>query len=179
VAGAISTVKAPYQPTHSTGALHAILNVKVSAQRTPELSARIAETLLDLTTRVLGKRRDLTAVVITFVDPADWYVAGRSLADLKQSSFYFDVKVVDETNTKAEKARYITEAFAAFEGLLGALHPESYVYVQDVRATAYGLAAARRNTATSTPSNKQAIHQKLPRSTDMTTMTTTNNPLPT
>ena len=38
-----------------------ILNVKVSAQRTPELSARIAETLLDLTTRVLGKRRDLTA----------------------------------------------------------------------------------------------------------------------
>ena len=97
-----------------------ILNVKVSAQRTPELSARIAETLLDLTTRVLGKRRDLTAVVITFVDPADWYVAGRSLADLKQSSFYFDVKVVDETNTKAEKARYITEAFAAFEGLLGA-----------------------------------------------------------
>ena len=55
-----------------------ILNVKVSAQRTPELSARIAETLLDLTTRVLGKRRDLTAVVITFVDPADWYVAGRS-----------------------------------------------------------------------------------------------------
>ena len=116
-----------------------ILNVKVSAQRTPELSARIAETLLDLTTRVLGKRRDLTAVVITFVDPADWYVAGRSLADLKQSSFYFDVKEVDETNTKAEKARYITEAFAAFEGLLGALHPESYVYVQDVRATAYGF----------------------------------------
>jgi hypothetical protein len=70
--------------------------------------------------------------------------------------------VVDETNTKAEKARYITEAFAAFEGLLGALHPESYVYVQDVRATAYGFMAARRNTATSTPSNKQAIHQNYP-----------------
>jgi 4-oxalocrotonate tautomerase len=88
---------------------------------------------------VLGKLRDLTAVVITFVDPVDWYVAGRSLADLKQSSFYFDVKVVDETNTKAEKARYIAEAFAAFEGLLGALPPESYVYVQDVRAAAYGF----------------------------------------
>ena len=47
--------------------------------------------------------------------------------------------MVDETNTKAEKARYIAEAFAAFEGLLGALHPESYVYVQDVRATGYGF----------------------------------------
>lgn len=115
-----------------------ILNVKVSAERTPELSERITETLLELTTRILGKRRDLTAVVITYVDPRDWYVAGKSLADLRQSSFYFDVKVVDETNTKAEKARYVAEAFEAFQRLLGDLHPESYVYVQDVRATAYG-----------------------------------------
>lgn len=115
-----------------------ILNVKVSAERTPELSERITETLLELTTRILGKRRDLTAVVITYVDPRDWFIAGKSLADLRQSSFYFDVKVVDETNTKAEKARYVAEAFEAFEHLLGNLHPESYVYVQDVRATAYG-----------------------------------------
>jgi 4-oxalocrotonate tautomerase len=115
-----------------------ILNVQVSAQRTPDLSERITETLLELTTRILGKRRALTAVVITYVDPRDWYVAGRSLADLRQSSFYFDVKVVDETNTKAEKARYVAEAFEAFGRLLGNLHPESYVYVQDVRATAYG-----------------------------------------
>lgn len=116
-----------------------ILNVQVSAQRTPALSERITEALLELTTRVLGKRRDLTAVVITYVDPKDWFIAGRSLAEHKMSSFYFDVKVVDETNTKAEKARYVAEAFETFERLLGHLHPESYVYVQDVRATAYGF----------------------------------------
>ena len=115
-----------------------ILNVKVSAKRSAELSERITETLLELTSRVLGKRRDLTAVVIDYVDPSDWFIAGKSLAELKQASFYFDVKVVDETNTKAEKARYVSEAFAAFAGLLGELHPESYVYVQDVRASAYG-----------------------------------------
>jgi len=116
-----------------------ILNVKVSAQRTPELSQRITETLLELTSRVLGKRRDLTAVVIEYVNPGDWFIAGRSLAELKKASFYFDVKVVDETNTKAEKARYVEEAFKAFADLLGDLHHESYVYVQDVRATAYGF----------------------------------------
>jgi len=116
-----------------------ILNVKVSAQRSAELSARINETLLELTSRVLGKRRDLTAVVIDYVNPSDWFVGGRSLAELKQASFYFDVKVVDETNTKAEKARYVAEAFDAFGRLLGDLHPESYVYVQDVRASAYGF----------------------------------------
>ena len=116
-----------------------ILNVKVSAQRSAELSQRITETLLELTSRVLGKRRDLTAVVIDYVDPHDWFIAGKSLAEVKKASFYFDVKVVDETNTKAEKARYVAEAFEAFARLLGDLHPESYVYVQDVRATAYGL----------------------------------------
>lgn len=116
-----------------------ILNVKVSAHRTPELSERISETLLELTSRVLGKRRDLTAVVIEYVDPRDWFVAGKSLAELKKASFYFDVKVVDETNTKAEKARYVAEAFEAFARLLGDIHHESYVYVQDVRATAYGF----------------------------------------
>ncbi len=116
-----------------------ILNVKVSAQRTPELSRRITETLLELTSRVLGKRRDLTAVTIDYVDPRDWFVGGESLADLNKASFYFDVKVVDETNTKAEKAAYVGEAFDAFARLLGDLHHESYVYVQDVRATAYGF----------------------------------------
>lgn len=116
-----------------------ILNVKVSAQRSAELSAQITETLLELTSRILGKRRDLTAVTIEYVDPRDWFIAGKSLAELRKSSFYFDVKVVDETNTKAEKARYVAEAFEAFGRLLGDLHHESYVYVQDVRATAYGF----------------------------------------
>jgi 4-oxalocrotonate tautomerase len=116
-----------------------ILNVKVSAQRTPGLSAHITESLLELTSRVLGKRRDLTAVTIDYVDPRDWFVGGQSLDELKKASFYFDVKVVDETNTKAEKAAYVKEAFAAFAQLLGDLHHESYVYVQDVRATAYGF----------------------------------------
>lgn len=116
-----------------------ILNIKVSAARTPELSARITELVLELTTRVLGKRRDLTAVVIDYVDPRDWFVGGKSLAEHQLVSFYFDVKVVDETNTKAEKARYIAEAFEGFAALLGPLHHESYVHVEDVRATAYGF----------------------------------------
>lgn len=115
-----------------------ILNVKVSKKRTPELTAEISETLLDLTTRILGKKREITAVAIDYVDPEDWIVGGASLAKQGKSSFYFDIKVVDETNTKKEKAQYIKECFEAFEKLLGDLHHESYIYIQDVRATTYG-----------------------------------------
>jgi 4-oxalocrotonate tautomerase len=116
-----------------------ILNVKVSAQPSAELSSRINSGLLELTSRVLGKKPELTAVAIEYVPPEHWYVGGRALAEQKKSSFYFDIKIVDGTNTKDQKARYVAEAFELFSRLLGELHPESYVYVQDVRAEAYGF----------------------------------------
>ena len=115
-----------------------ILNVKVSAKKTPQLTASIASILLDLTTRILGKKPEVTSIAIDYVDPDDWIVAGRSLTELGKTSIYFDIKVTDETNTKDEKACYIREAFAAFQTLFGNLHEESYIYIQDVRATAYG-----------------------------------------
>jgi 4-oxalocrotonate tautomerase len=115
-----------------------ILNVKVSARKSSEMTSRISEILLDLTSRILGKDPRVTSIAIDYVDPNDWFVGGRSLSEQGKSSIYFDVKVTDETNTKAEKAQYISEAFSAFSTLLGDLHDESYIYVQDVRSTAYG-----------------------------------------
>ncbi|MBP1771399.1 MAG: putative 4-oxalocrotonate tautomerase [Holophagaceae bacterium] len=115
-----------------------ILHVKVSAPRSPELTRRITATLLELTSRILKKKPEVTAITLDYVHPEDWIVGGRSLAEQGRSSLYFDIKVVDETNTKAEKAQYIREAFAAFQALLGDLHEESYIYIQDVRPTAYG-----------------------------------------
>lgn len=115
-----------------------ILNVKVSAARSREMTAAIAGTLLELTTRLLHKDPNVTAIAIDYVDPEDWIVGGKSLAEQDRNSVYFDVKITDETNTKAEKAQYIGEAFDAFAALLGKLHDESYIHVQDVRAAAYG-----------------------------------------
>lgn len=115
-----------------------ILNVKVSAVKSKEMTAAIATTLLELTTRILHKDPNVTAIAIDYIDPEDWIVGGKSLAEQGKSSVYFDIKITDETNTKTEKAQYIKEAFDAFGTLLGNLHDESYIYVQDVRAAAYG-----------------------------------------
>ena len=115
-----------------------ILLVKVSAAKSPELVAKIAELLLELTTRILKKKRELTAIAIDFVEPDSWVVGGVPLSEQGKRSVYFDIKITDETNTKDEKAQYIREAFAGFAALLGDLHEESYIYVQDVRAASYG-----------------------------------------
>ena len=115
-----------------------ILNVKVSAQPSAALTRDIGELLLDLTARILRKPRELTAIAIDYVDPEHWLVGGVPLSAQGKRSFYFDIKVTDETNTKDEKARYIRAAFDGFARLLGDLHEESYIHVHDVRAAAYG-----------------------------------------
>lgn len=115
-----------------------ILNVKVGAQKTPALTQAIASKLIDLTTRILHKKPEVISIAIQYIDPDDWIVAGRSLSQHRKSSVYFDIKITDETNTKAEKALYIQAAFDAMAEILGDLHEESYIHVHDVRATAYG-----------------------------------------
>ncbi len=118
-----------------------ILNVTVAAPRSDELTHQIASTLVEITKRVLGKKPELMAITVSYVDPRDWIIAGRSLAEQGKSSFFLDIKIVDETNTKAEKAQYIAEVFDAMTRVLPALHEETYIHVHDVRPTAYGYGA--------------------------------------
>jgi 4-oxalocrotonate tautomerase len=115
-----------------------ILNLKVSTPPSAELTRAISGLLLELTTRILKKDPRVTSIAIDYVSPEHWIVGGQSLAAQGKRSVYFDIKVTDETNTKQEKEQYIREAFDGLSRLLGNLHEESYIYVQDVRAAAYG-----------------------------------------
>lgn len=115
-----------------------ILNVKVSGDKDVQVTKKITALLLDTTTRILKKKPQVTAITIQYVPRDCWVVGGELLSEQNKSSFYLDIKVTDETNTKDEKADYIREVFAGFKGILGDLHDESYIYVEDVRAAAYG-----------------------------------------
>lgn len=116
-----------------------ILTVKLSATPSADLAAAVARDLVEVTSRVLRKDPTLTAVAVDFTPPGHWIVAGRSLAEQGKASFWLDIKVVDGTNLKDEKARYLTEVFALMGRHLGDLHPESYVLVHEVKADAYGF----------------------------------------
>jgi 4-oxalocrotonate tautomerase len=115
-----------------------ILNVKVSGDKDAAVTKKVTALLLDCTTRILKKKANVTAITIQYVPRDCWVVGGELLSEQNKNSFYLDIKVTDETNTKDEKADYIREVFAGFKGILGDLHDESYIYVEDVRAAAYG-----------------------------------------
>lgn len=117
-----------------------IITVKIAAANAAtDLEIRSAALAARLSTEILRKKAELTAVVVELVDPKVWFAGGRSLAQQRASSFWLEIRVVEGTNTKDEKEAFIAAVFSGFAELLGDLHPESYVHVHEVKADAYGF----------------------------------------
>lgn len=114
------------------------ISVQLSGQPDDSLAQHVAHELTGLTAQILGKDPKLTAVAIHFVQPTHWFIASQALAHVGERTFFVAVSVTDETNTKAEKARYLNTVFERMSQLLGGTHEKSYVHVVDARATAYG-----------------------------------------
>lgn len=115
-----------------------MLTVLLTAEPSDTLAVAVASLLTGAAAEVLGKVPALTAVAVQFVSPAAWFVGGRVMSEDGRRAAFVDIRVTDETNTKQEKAAFIAKVQAGLDGLLGPLHPVSYVLVHDVRAAAYG-----------------------------------------
>jgi 4-oxalocrotonate tautomerase len=117
-----------------------LITVTYSSFRTaPSLKAEIASAVSDLTARILRKDPKVTAIIVKSVDGGDWFAGGQSLAEQSLASFWLDVHVSEGTNTKDEKADYLAATFRRMGELLGPLHHESYLHVDEVRGDAYGF----------------------------------------
>lgn len=110
-----------------------------SSRNAPSLKADIAAAVTELTANILHKDPKVTAIIVKSADPADWFAGGKSLAEQKLASFWLDIHVTEGTNTKDEKAVYIAAMFARMGELLGPLHNESYLHVDEVKGDAYGF----------------------------------------
>jgi 4-oxalocrotonate tautomerase len=116
-----------------------IINVSITGKPDPALSAAIAREVTEITTSHLRKDPTITAVAVSYLDPQHWFAGGKSLAEHGTNTFWLDIKVVDGTNTKLELEAYLHAIFAAFGRLLGRVHEESYAFVHEVPAAAYGF----------------------------------------
>jgi len=115
-----------------------MITIQIAGEPDAALAREVAATVSSLTARLLGKDPAVTSIAVDFVAEDFWLIAGKSAREHGKSAFFVDVRISDGTNTKDEKAQYIAEAFAAMRRLLGEVHDESYVHVDDVRADAYG-----------------------------------------
>ena len=115
-----------------------IINISITGKPDAKLSAAIANDITGITARELRKDPTITAVAVNYIDPQHWFAGGKSLAEHGTNTFWLDIKVVDGTNTKLELEAYLKAIFEAFGRLLGGVHEESYAFVHEVPAAAYG-----------------------------------------
>ena len=110
-----------------------------SSCQSPSLKADIASAVSELTAKILHKDPKVTAIIVKSVDAGDWFAGGQSLADEKLASYWIDIHVSEGTNTKDEKAAYLAAMFKRMAEILGPLHPETYLHVDEVKGDAYGF----------------------------------------
>jgi 4-oxalocrotonate tautomerase len=110
-----------------------------SSRQSPSLKADIAAAVSELTAKILHKDPKVTAIIVKSAAAADWFAGGKSLAEQNLASFWLDVHVTEGTNTKDEKAAYLAAMFKRMGELLGPLHTESYLHVDEVKGDAYGF----------------------------------------
>ena len=114
------------------------VELQISGEPDPRLTREAAATVAELTQRILGKRPEVIAVAVRYLSRDAWFIGGESLATLGKNAFHLEISITDETNTKAEKARFLGELFRTLADRIGNVHPVSYIHVIDARAAAYG-----------------------------------------
>jgi 4-oxalocrotonate tautomerase len=127
------------------------LQLKISPAQSPTCHADLARELTVLSERLLGKRPEVTAVMVEALPAANWYVGANST---QRPTAWLEISITAGTNTAAQKAAFVEAAFACLQDLLGAgqaLEPASYVIVRELPATDWGYAgqtqAARKASA--------------------------------
>ena len=114
------------------------LNLKVSPPQNPGRYRQLAQALTALTAELLGKRREVTAVMIEDLPAARWYVDAN---EVQRPSAFLEISITAGTNTADEMALFMESAFAELQRQLGnggPLEEASYVVVRELPATDWG-----------------------------------------
>lgn len=114
------------------------LTLKIAPLHKAEHYQALAQALTAITADTLGKRPEVTAVMIEDLPVAHWYVNSQAL---QRPSALLEISITTGTNTAAQKARFVEAAYAELQRQLapgGSLEEASYVIVREVPASDWG-----------------------------------------
>jgi 4-oxalocrotonate tautomerase len=114
------------------------LNLRIAPLQNPERYAALARALTRITHEQLGKRAEVTAVMIGDLPAAQWHIGGRAV---DRPTAMLEISITQGTNTVDEKRAFIEAAFAELQRQLAhgsALEEASYVIVRELPASDWG-----------------------------------------
>jgi 4-oxalocrotonate tautomerase len=123
--------------------IHVTLGRAIAPQERDALAADLTQAIASL----LGKRREVTAVLIDVAAPTAWYVDGAP-TPADETPAHVDMFITAGSNEAGEKAQMIAATQAALMARLGTMPLASYVVIHEIDAGDWGYGgqtqAARR-----------------------------------
>jgi 4-oxalocrotonate tautomerase len=101
----------------------------------PERASRLAAELTDLVAASLGKRHDLTSVLIETPGETLWTIGGHPRA----TAAHLEVCVTAGTNSDEEKRTFVANAMRTLKEALPGLDPATYVIVKEMPGSDWGF----------------------------------------
>ena len=124
------------------------LQLKLFPPVRDDIQAALAQELTALSAEELGKREELTALMIELLPAPRWFIGGRPAPG---PTAWLEISITAGTNTPEQKAAFIEGAYAALRHPLapvGTLQAASCVIVRELPASDWGYGgrtqAARR-----------------------------------
>lgn len=110
------------------------LNCKLSVEESEDLAKEIANILLRNTSEILNKKAEVTAINIEFVSSKYWFIGDTR----DKKSFFLDIKITKDTNTKEQKSEYINKVYKDMKSILGDINSTSYIVIDEVPSNSWG-----------------------------------------
>src|SRR5690606_41848673 len=95
----------PLQTVQGASMPHIVIHL--SGQPEPTTSRRVIDKVMELTHAVRGKAPEVTATTLQYIAQDDWFIAGKPFSETGQHASHPYTSVTEESNTKAEHARYL------------------------------------------------------------------------
>ena len=101
----------------------------------PEQVSLLHTEMTELMASTLGKRADLTSVLVEQVAIAGWAIGGTPM----KIAVHLEATITAGTNSPEQKARFIGKTMRLLTSVLGSeLNPATYIVVNEVPANAWG-----------------------------------------
>lgn len=101
----------------------------------PKQVRLLQEEITQLMAAVLGKRADLTSVLVEQPVTADWAIGGTAV----KVAVHVEATITAGTNSPEQKAGFIEKTMRLLASVLGSeLNPATYIVVNEVPANAWG-----------------------------------------
>ncbi len=115
------------------------INIKLGDSALNDTQRRsLIKRTTELMAAVMGKRAQVTVVLIESLPYSQWGIGGQPVTDKSPMPAYVEIKITYGTNSDAEKSKLISEVKGMLTEFVGTIAEATYVVIQELDADNWG-----------------------------------------